>query len=78
MIVLNRPRGVLILLTYTHMTQFINYLKDTMAELKHVSWPTNKQTVVYTVLVVVISIIVGLYIGAFDFVFSRGIDWFLK
>ncbi len=60
------------------MTNFINYLKDTFAELKHVSWPTNKQSVVYTVLVIVISIVVGLYIGAFDFVFSRGIDWFLK
>ncbi len=60
------------------MTQFINYLKDTFAELKHVSWPTNKQTVVYTVLVIVISIIVSLYIGAFDFVFSRALDWFLK
>lgn len=60
------------------MTQLINYLKDTFAELKHVSWPTNKQSVVYTALVVVISISVGVFIGGFDFVFSRGLDWFLK
>jgi preprotein translocase subunit SecE len=60
------------------MSQFINYLKDTAAELKHVSWPTHKQSVVYTVLVVVISIIVALFVGLFDFVFSRGLDWFVK
>jgi preprotein translocase SecE subunit len=60
------------------MSNFINYLKDTLAELKHVSWPTNKQSVVYTVLVIVISALVAVYVGAFDFVFSRSIDWFLK
>lgn len=60
------------------MSNFINYLKDTLAELKHVSWPTNKQSVVYTILVIVISALVAVYVGAFDFVFSRGLDWFLK
>jgi preprotein translocase SecE subunit len=60
------------------MNSFINYIKDTVAEMKHVSWPTNKQTIVYTVLVVVISAIAALYIGIFDFVFQRGLDWFVK
>jgi preprotein translocase subunit SecE len=60
------------------MNQFINYLKDTVAELKHVSWPTHTQSVVYTALVIGISIIVSLYVGLFDFVFSRGLDWFIK
>ncbi len=60
------------------MSQFINYLKDTYAELKHVSWPTNKQSVVYTALVIGISIIVALFVGLFDFVFSKGLDWFVK
>jgi preprotein translocase subunit SecE len=60
------------------MSQFINYLKDTLAELKHVSWPTHKQAVVYSALVIAISILVALFIGAFDFGFSRGLDWFIK
>ncbi len=60
------------------MSRFINYLKDTVAELKHVSWPTNKQSLVYTALVIVVSIIVALFVGLFDFVFSRGLDWFIK
>lgn len=60
------------------MTTFINYLKDTLAELKHVSWPTQSQTVVYTVLVIVISILAALFISLFDFGFSQGLNWFIK
>jgi preprotein translocase subunit SecE len=60
------------------MTIFINYLKDTVAELKHVSWPTQRQTLVYTALVVAISIFMAVFTGLFDFVFSKGLDWFLK
>ena len=57
---------------------FINYLKDTWAELKHVSWPTQKQAGVYTAIVIVISVIVALFAGALDFGFSKGLDWFVK
>jgi len=60
------------------MSQFINYLKDTVSELKHVSWPTHKQSVVYSALVIVISIIVALFVGLFDFVFSQALDWFIQ
>lgn len=60
------------------MSRFINYLKDTQTELKHVSWPTNKQSAVYTALVVGISILVALYVGLFDFIFTRALDWFIK
>ncbi len=61
----------------THMNNFINYLKDTVAELKHVSWPTPKQATIYSVLVIAISIVVAIYIGIFDFLFSMGLDWFI-
>lgn len=60
------------------MSQFINYLKDTQAELKHVSWPTQKQSIIYTALVVGVSILVALYVGLFDFIFSRALSWFIN
>lgn len=60
------------------METFINYIKDTFAELKHVSWPTHKQAVVSTVLVIVVSILVAIYVGVFDFIFSKALDWFIK
>ena len=46
------------------------YLKDTRAELRHVAWPTQTQTIVYTILVIVLSIFVSLYLGFFDFLFT--------
>jgi len=53
----------------THMSP-IKYLKETMGEMKYVQWPTQRQTITYTILVVVISIITALYLGLFDFLFS--------
>lgn len=55
----------------------IAYLKDTRAELAHVSWPTRKQSLIYTALVVAISVTVSLFLGLVDFIFSRGLNWFI-
>jgi preprotein translocase subunit SecE len=49
---------------------FIDYLKDTRAELRHVAWPTRTQTVVFTALVVAISVFVSAYLGIFDYLFT--------
>lgn len=49
---------------------FIDYLKDTRAELRHVAWPTQTQTVVFTTLVVAVSIFVSAYLGVFDYLFT--------
>ena len=49
------------------------YLKDTRGELRHVAWPTRVQTIVYAILVIVISILLSLYLGFFDFLFTRGL-----
>ena len=59
------------------MQRFMNYLRATRGELKHVSWPTQRQTVIFTVLVIVISILTGLYLGALDIVFTRGLSFIL-
>ncbi|MDO8564918.1 MAG: preprotein translocase subunit SecE [bacterium] len=47
------------------------YIKETRAELKHVSWPTRRQSFWFTVVVIVISIVTSLYLGAFDYIFSQ-------
>ena len=46
------------------------YIDETKAELKHVSWPTRRQTVVFTITVIVLSILTGLLLGFFDFIFN--------
>ena len=60
------------------MNTFMQYLKDTRGELRHVSWPTQTQTIVYTIFVALISIVTALYLGLFDFLFTTGLANFLQ
>lgn len=52
---------------------FLQYLKDTRGELRHVAWPTRLQTIVYTVIVMLLSLFVALYLGFFDYIFTTGL-----
>jgi preprotein translocase subunit SecE len=51
-----------------------NFLREVKGEMKHVSWPTKRQTIAYTVLVVVVSIVVAAYVGLFDHIFTLGVE----
>ena len=46
------------------------YLNETKAEIAHVSWPTRKQAIAYTIVVIVISFVTAFYLGAIDYIFS--------
>lgn len=48
-----------------------NYVKETKAEMSHVSWPTRKQAIVFTVAVIIFSFAVAFYLGAFDALFTN-------
>jgi preprotein translocase subunit SecE len=50
--------------------KLINYIKETKAEMKHVSWPTKRQAITYTILVVIVSALTAAYLGAFDWIFE--------
>lgn len=49
------------------MLTFLNQVKT---ELYNVTWPTRKQIIRLTVIVVAISLIVGLYLGVVDYFFT--------
>lgn len=53
------------------MSRLGKYFQDTAAEMKHVSWPTQTQAIVYSVLVIAVSAFVALFTGAFDYVFTQ-------
>ena len=55
-----------------------NYIKDSIAELKKVTWPTRKQTVNYTLLVVGISLGLAVFIGIVDYILSLGLQKVIK
>lgn len=60
------------------MQKLLTYLSDTRGELKHVSWPTQRQTMLYTILVIAVSIVTAIYLGLLDFGFTRGLAFILK
>jgi len=53
------------------------YLKETRAELSHVSWLSRRQTLIYTLIVIAISLGVAIYSGALDYIFSQGLSFLL-
>ena len=55
----------------------IEYLKSTRGELKHVNWPSQKQTVFFTVIVIVLSVVTAAFLGFFDFLFTTLLDLFI-
>ena len=59
------------------MQSLINYFKSTRAELKHVSWPTGRQALIYTTLIIAVSILVSLVLGLFDYLFTHALDWLI-
>ncbi len=55
----------------------ITYLKDTKGELKHVSWPTRKQSIIFTIVVVIISVFTAAFLGFFDYIFQLILEKFV-
>ena len=47
-----------------------NYIKETKIEMKGVKWPTKKQAVNYTLLVIGASVGAAIFLGAFDMPFA--------
>ncbi|GFE59243.1 preprotein translocase subunit SecE [Geobacter sp. AOG1] len=48
-----------------------NFLEEVKVELGKVTWPTRKETVATTWVVVVIIVIISLYLGACDVVLAK-------
>ena len=56
------------------MVSPVGYLKEVARELKKVSWPSRKQTVSKTILVIVIGTLLAIYLGSLDFLFQKLIE----
>lgn len=52
----------------------INYFKEVRSELRHVTWPSTRQTAVFTVIVIILAIGTAYFLGVFDFIFTRLLD----
>ncbi|MCD6410515.1 preprotein translocase subunit SecE [bacterium] len=52
------------------MPKLINYLKEVKTESKKINWPTRKQAMRYSLIVIGISFFVAVFLGSFDAIFS--------
>jgi len=48
----------------------IKFLRETLVELRLVSWPTRTATIRLTIIVIVLSLAMGLYVGGLDYLFT--------
>jgi preprotein translocase subunit SecE len=48
-----------------------NFLKEAKIELKKVTWPTPKQTIASTSVVIMVVVIVSIFLGIVDFGISK-------
>ena len=60
------------------MKKIIQFLKETKFELKRVTWPTRKEMLAGTVVVLIIVFIVALFLGIIDLGLSKLIKAVLK
>ena len=49
----------------------IRFLSEAKLELKRVTWPTPKQTMASTTVVIVIVFIIAIYLGIIDYILAK-------
>ena len=52
------------------MKNIFNFIVDAKAELLKVNWPTKKQTINYTLIIIGVSLAVALFLGGLDYIFG--------
>jgi len=59
------------------MNKVIEFLKEVKVELSKVSWPTRRQTVNYTLIVIGISLFLAIFLGFLDIGFEYILNKFI-
>ncbi len=52
-------------------SKIVSFLKEVRLELKKVNWPTKKETLRYTLIVLGFSLVVAVFLGSVDFLFTQ-------
>jgi preprotein translocase subunit SecE len=47
------------------------YFRETVGELRKVSWPTRQEATNLTIVVLIVIVMMSAYLGVFDFIYSR-------
>jgi len=57
--------------------QITTFLKEVKLEIKKVNWPTRRQTINYTLIVLGISLVVAMFLGGLDYLFTMLLEKFI-
>ena len=49
----------------------LDFIRDVRSELRKVAWPSQRETVNLTVVVLAFSVVVGMFLGGIDFLFQE-------
>ena len=60
-----------------YLTKIVTFLKEARLEMKKVNWPTKKETIRYTLIVIGVSVVVAIFLGALDFIFTTLLNKFI-
>ncbi len=52
----------------------VKYIRESKQELEKVTWPNQKETTRYSIMVIIISIVLAVYFGALDWLFNKGLE----
>ncbi|MBT4857122.1 preprotein translocase subunit SecE [Candidatus Uhrbacteria bacterium] len=56
----------------------LSYLRESKEELNKVTWPTQKETVRYSIIVIVASLAIAVYFGVIDYLLNLGLEALLS
>lgn len=69
--------GALVFFVLWRNDQASQFMNEVMVELSRVTWPTHKETVNATFIVIVMVLISGMVLGALDYFWTRLLQWVL-
>jgi preprotein translocase subunit SecE len=55
-------------------TWLIKYFIESKEEMQKVTWPSQKEVIRYSVIVIIMSLALGVYFGALDFLLQMGLE----
>ena len=58
--------------------QSMDFLRDVRSEVKKVTWPTRKETLASTSVVIIAVVIIAIYLGLVDLGFSKLVGSIIK
>ncbi|MEK7632808.1 MAG: preprotein translocase subunit SecE [Patescibacteria group bacterium] len=56
----------------------VKYFREARMELEKVSWPTRKETIMYSTIVLVLSLATAAFIGVLDLGLSKGLEFLIS